>query len=75
MINLFKQINKKINSLIWSLAFTGIVLLVLSLLIVGTDYTLRIIVGLVTLLVAYIFLLAAYKVSVFKKVIKKHFKL
>ena len=75
MINLFKEINKKFNGLIWSLASTGIILIVLALLIVGTDYTLRIIVGLITLLIAYVFLLAAHKVSTFKKEIKKHFKL
>ena len=75
MMNLFKQINHKLNGLIWSLASTGIVILLLSVLVVWTTFMVRLIVGLFILVVAYAFLYAAYKLWCLKKEIEKHFKL
>ena len=74
MINLFKEINKKINSVIWSLISTGIILLILSILVVWTDLFIRIIFGLFILIIAYLFFYTGYKLFSLKKEIKKHFK-
>ena len=74
MISLFKEINKKFNGLIWSLVSTGVILLLLSILIVWTDFMLRLVFGLIVLVVAYVFLYGGYKIYALKKEIEKHFK-
>jgi len=71
---LFKKMNHKINSLVWSLFSTGILLLLMAILIVWTDFLLRIIIGFVTLIIAYIFLASAYKLWHLKRDISAHFK-
>lgn len=75
MVNLFKEINRRINGVIWTLASTGIILLILTVLIVWTDFMIRLVFGLLTLVVAYAFLYGAYKVWVLKKEIEKHLKM
>ena len=74
MIDLFQQFHKKINGLIWSLVSTGIILLMLSVLIVWTDFMLRLVVGLLVLVLAYTFIYSGYKVWVIRKEIERHFK-
>lgn len=74
MENLFRQINKKINGVIWSLVSTGIILLILSILIVWTDFMLRLVFGMLVLVIAYTFLYSGYKIWTLKKIIKDHFK-
>ncbi|RLC36554.1 hypothetical protein DRH27_05045 [Candidatus Falkowbacteria bacterium] len=74
MVNLFKTIHKKINGVIWSLLSTGIILLMLSVLIVWTDFMLRLIIGLFILIIAYIFLYGGYKLWALRKDIEDHFK-
>lgn len=74
MERLFKKINNKINGMIWSLVFTGIILIMLSILIVWLESLLRIIVGLVILAIAYMFIFTGYKLWHFKKDIINHFK-
>ncbi len=74
MINLFKQINKKINGVIWSLIITGVILLILSILVVWTNLFIKIIFGLIILIIAYSFLYTGCKLLVLKNEIKKHFK-
>lgn len=73
MENLFRAINKKFNGLIWSLTSTGIILLLLAILVVWTDFMVRLVIGLVILLVAYVFLYAGYKIWTLKREIKKYF--
>lgn len=75
MVNLFKEINKKINGIIWVLAGSGIILLMLAILIVFTEYVIRLVVGVFVLVVAYAFLHAAYKAWALKKEIEKYFKI
>ncbi len=75
MVNLFKEINKKINGIIWSFITTGIILIMLAILIAWTDFILRLIVALFVLLVAYTFIYAGYKLWAVKSEIEKHFKL
>ncbi len=75
MVNLFKGINKKINGIIWSLVSTGVILIFLAILIVWTDFMLRLVFGLLVLVIAWVFLYGGYKVWSLKKEIEKHFKL
>ena len=75
MVNFFKAIKRKVNGLIWTLVSTGIIMLMLAVLIVWTSFMLRLIVGLLVMVVAYVFFYAAYKVWALKKEIEKHFKL
>lgn len=74
MVNLFREVNKKINGLIWSFISTGIILILLAILIVWTDFMLQLTVGLITLFIAYAFLYAGYKMWTLKKEIDKYFK-
>lgn len=73
MINLFKEINKKINALIWTFVSTGIILMMLAILIVWTDFLLRLVIGLLVLVIAYAFLYGGYKLWHVKKEIERHF--
>jgi ABC-type bacteriocin/lantibiotic exporter with double-glycine peptidase domain len=75
MVNLFRQINKKINGVIWSLVSTGVILIFLAILIVWTDFMLRLVFGLLVLVIAWVFLYGGYKIWSLKKEIEKHFKL
>lgn len=75
MQNLFKKINRKINGIIWSLFSTGIILILLSILVVWTDFVLRLIFAMFTLLAAYIFIYTGYKLLALKRDIEKHFHL
>jgi type IV secretory pathway VirB3-like protein len=75
MVNLFKQINKKINGVAWSFVATGIILILLAILIAWTDFILRLIVALFVLLVAYTLIFAGYKLWSVKTEIEKHFKI
>ena len=72
---MFREINKKINHLIWSLVSTGIILVLLAILIVWTDFVLRLVIGLFILVVAYTFLYGGYKLYAIRAEIEKHFKL
>jgi len=74
MVNLFKEINKKIDGIIWIFASSGIILLMLAILIVWTEFVLRLVVGLFVMVIAYAFLHASYKAWALKKDIEKHFK-
>ena len=74
MQNLFKEINKKISGLIWSLLSTGIILILLAILIVWTDFILRLVLGMFVLVVAYAFIYGSYKIWILKREVKKHFK-
>jgi len=70
---LFKKINHKINSLIWSLFSTGILLLLMAVLIIWTEFLLRLIFSLITLVIAYAFIFSAYKLWHLRKDINSHF--
>lgn len=75
MMNFFKEINKKVNGIIWSFVGTGIVLILLAVLIVWTEFVLRVVVGLFVLIIAYTFLSAGYKIWRIKEDVKKYLKL
>lgn len=65
---------KKINGIIWTLVATGILLLMLGILIVWTDFVLRLVIGLLVLVIAYVFFYLGYKIWALKKEVEKHFK-
>jgi len=67
-------LDKKIKCFIWSLVASGIFMIFLAILIVWTDLILRLIIGLLALVVAYIFLFGAYKLWTIKKIIDKYIK-
>lgn len=75
MKTLIKQTKRKINGIIWTLISTGIILLLLGMLIVWYDFVLRLIIGLVVIVIAYVFFYGAYKIWALKKEIEKYFKL
>jgi len=75
MINFVKAIHKKINGLVWSFISTGIILVMLSILIVWTDFMLRLVIGLLVLVIAYAFLYAGFRMLALKKEIDKYLKL
>lgn len=75
MLKFIKQVRRKVNAIIIHLVITGTVLLFLSVLIVWTDYMLRLTVGLAVVVIAYGFFHSAYKIYSFKKEVEKYFKL
>jgi uncharacterized membrane protein len=74
MKNFIKKTNKKLNGIIWSFISTGVILIILSILIVWTDFMLRLVVGLIVLVIAYAFLFVGLRVLTFKKEIDKFFR-
>ncbi len=75
MKTFLKQTKRKINGVIWTLISTGIILLLLGILIVWYDFVLRLIIGLVVIVVAYVFFYVAYRIWALKKEVEKYFKL
>lgn len=75
MMNLFREINRRINGLIWSLLGTGIILLLLGVLVAWTDFVLRLVFALIVITVSYVFIYGAYKLWSIKKEIERHFKI
>lgn len=75
MKKLIEKIQKKINSVIWSLAISGVVLLMLAVLVVWSQFLLQLAVGLFIVVIAYMFFYAAYKLWSLKREVEKHFKL
>ena len=74
MENPFNVIQKKVNGIIWTLIFNGIILLLLGVLIVWTDFVLRLVMGLLVIVVAYVFFYGAYKIWALKKDVEKYLK-
>ena len=72
MERLFKKIDSKINRVVWTMTSTGFILLLLAILIVWTDFMLRLVIGLLVLVLAYSFLYGGYKIWSVKKEIEKH---
>jgi hypothetical protein len=75
MIHLFTGIKNKLNGIIWSLLGTGALMLMLAVLVVWTDFMLRLVCGMFFLLIAYSFIYGAYKLYAIKKEIEEHFKI
>lgn len=65
-------IKKKINGVIASMIATGVVLLILAVLIVWTDFVLRLIVGLAVIIMAFGFFFGACKIWSLKREVEKY---
>ena len=74
MQNLLKKINAKVNGLIIHFTASGAILTLAAVLIVWTDFFLRLVIGVLVLATAYMFFYLAHKVWWLKKEIKKHLK-
>lgn len=75
MIDFLEVEKKKLNGLIWHLVSTGTVLLFLAILIVWTDFMVRLAAGLFVIVISYTFFYLGYRVWSFKKALEKHFKI
>ncbi len=74
MAKVSSVIEKKINHFAWVLLGNGIFLLILGILIVWTDFMLKLVMGLATIMIAYVFIYGAYKAWTLKKLIDKYIK-
>ncbi len=74
MKKLYKELSKKINSVIFSLIATGIVLIMLAVVIVAYEFYFRLFVGILVIVVSFMFFYGAYKIYSIKKEVKKFFK-
>lgn len=74
MINLFKKINDSFDGIIWNLTTFGIIFLILGLLVImdGSLFVLRLVIGAIILVSAYILLYGAFKFFIIKKQINDH---
>ncbi len=75
MQNLFKQIKATINGTIIQFVVAGVILVIAAILIVWTNFFLRLVMGILVLIIAYMFFYLAYKTWWLKKEIEKHLKL
>lgn len=75
MQKLIKLIQKKVNGMILSLMIAGVIMLMLAVLIVWSQFILQLAVGLFIVIIAYMFFFAAYKIWSLKKEIEKHLKI
>lgn len=73
-MNLVKNITKKINGTVFSLASTGVLLLILGILVMVNALVFRILLALFIFLVAYVFLYGAFRLWGIKKEIDHFFK-
>ena len=74
MQNLFKTINYKMNGVIIHFVITGVILVMAAVLIVWTDFFLKLVIGLLAVVAAYLFFYLAYKIWWLKKQIDKFLK-
>ena len=75
MSDLLKPIKKKLSHAVSTLIVSGVVFLFLGILIVWTDIMLRLVMGMITIAMAYVFFYGAYRVESIKKSLDKNFKL
>lgn len=74
-MGILKPIEKKINGAIYNLTIVGALLLLLATLVVWTDFMIRLVMGLIILMVAYVFFYIAYRLWALKRDWNKYFKL
>jgi hypothetical protein len=67
-------VGKKIDHFVWMLVANGILLMILGVLIVWTDFMLRLVMGLIAILISWVFLYGAYKLWHLKKILDKYLK-
>ena len=74
MQDFFKTVNRKIDGTITHFIITGVILIIAAILIVWTDFFLRLVIGILVIVVAYTFFYLAYKTWWLKKEIEKFLK-
>lgn len=74
MADLIKPLKKKINHTINTLIVSGVLMLLLGVMIVWTDFMLRLVMGLIVIAIAYVLFYGAYRLSTFMKDIEKFLK-
>ena len=67
-------VDKKINRLVRVLVINGIVLLILAVLIVWTNFMAQLVMGLIAVVIAYVFIYSAYKLWHLKNILDKYIK-
>lgn len=72
MENLITFIRKKVNGIVISMISTGVILLILAVLIVWSDFVLRLIVGLAVIIMAGSFFYGACKIWSLMREIEKY---
>ena len=76
MTNLVKSLKLKLNSMVWTLASTGVMLLLLGALTVfGGDVLGRLAIAVFVMAIAYIFFYLAHKFWSIKNELEKFFKI
>lgn len=70
-----KNLVQKVDRLVLSLVINGVLLLLLAILTVWSPLVLRLLVGLVIIVMAYLFFLLAYRIWEFKKHLEKFLKM
>lgn len=75
MQTLFKTIKHKMNGAIIHFIVTGVILAMAAVLIVWTDFFLKLVIGLLVVVAAYMFFYLAYKTWWLKKQIDKYLKM
>ena len=73
-MGILKPIEKKINGVIFNLIIVGVLLLFLSALVVWTDFMIRLVMGVIILMIAYIFFYIAYRLWALKRDLGKYLK-
>jgi uncharacterized membrane protein HdeD (DUF308 family) len=68
-------LDKKLNHLAWVLVANGIILLLLAVLIVWIPFMLQYLIGLIAIIIGFVFLYSAYRIWHLKNIIDKYFKL
>jgi hypothetical protein len=67
-------VDKKINRLVRVLVINGFILLILAVLIVWTNFMAQLVMGLMAVIIAYVFFYSAYKLSHLKNILDKYIK-
>ncbi len=70
-----KLIKKRVNGIIWALVGNGILLLVLGVLAAWSTLFLKLIIGLVIIVIAFMFFCGAYKIWNIKQEVERIFKI
>jgi hypothetical protein len=71
MKNLLKELESKLNHLVWALVFYGVIFMTLAVFVTFTQYLLKVMVGLALLLISYTLFYFAYKLWSIKKIVNK----
>lgn len=75
MADLFKPIKKKVNNTIIHFVINGLLLAIMGVLIVWTDFMARLLMGTVIIAIAFMFFYLAYRIYSIKSDIEKYFKI